>query len=356
MQGKYQRDDNGKLIEDPRGVPFRQWRLPLDPRLNPSRDAWKGIEKPDDIWHEIVEAAQVPGTTSAPRLQPIAARLVMLQSGMRAPMGIKVKGPDLDTIERVALEIESFLKQVSSVEASAVIADRVVGKPYLEIDFKRRQIARYGLTIRDVQDIVEVAIGGRAITTTVEGRERFPRSCSVSARTAQRDRNDEEDPRSGKGWITHSAGASCRHQLRARSAGHQERGHILNRLCAFRHAARRGRGLTSWKIASVPCRRRSDNGEFVLPPGVSYSFAGNYENQLRSQKTLMVALPLALFIIFIILYLQISVGHHYVAGIQRNRHCLVRRIHHALALRPAVVLGFRRLRDEHAGTIPNPPD
>ena len=162
------------MIEDPDGVPFRQWRPPLDPQLNPGRKAWPGIEKPDDIWHEIVEAAQVPGTTCAPRLQPIAARIVMLQSGMRAPMGVKVKGPDLDTIEKVALEIEGHLKQVPSVEASAVIADRVVGKPYLEIDFKRREIARYGLTIRDVQDVVEVAIGGRTITTTVEGRERFP--------------------------------------------------------------------------------------------------------------------------------------------------------------------------------------
>ncbi|NIO35557.1 MAG: AcrB/AcrD/AcrF family protein, partial [Planctomycetales bacterium] len=174
VQGKFERDADGQLIEDSRGVPFRQWRPPLDPNLNPGRKGWKGIEQPDDIWHEIVEVAQLPGTTSAPRLQPIAARIVMLQSGMRAPMGVKVKGPDLETIEKVALEIEAFLKQVPSVEASAVIADRVVGKPYLEIDFKRRQIARYGLTIRDVQDVVEVALGGRAITTTVEGRERFP--------------------------------------------------------------------------------------------------------------------------------------------------------------------------------------
>ncbi len=173
VQGKYGRDEQGHLIEDPAGVPFRQWRPALDPQLNPERKAWPGIQKPDDIWHAIVEAAQVPGTTSAPRLQPIAARIVMLQSGMRAPMGVKVKGPDLDTIEKVALEIESQLKQVPSVEASAVIADRVVGKPYLVIDFNRREIARYGLTIRDVQDVVEVAIGGRTVTRTVEGARDF---------------------------------------------------------------------------------------------------------------------------------------------------------------------------------------
>ncbi len=113
VQGKFVRDEDGDLIEDPDGVPFRQWRPPLDPQLNPGREAWPGIAKPDDIWHEIVEAAQVPGTTSAPRLQPIAARIVMLQSGMRAPMGVKVKGPDLETIEQVALEIEGLLEASS---------------------------------------------------------------------------------------------------------------------------------------------------------------------------------------------------------------------------------------------------
>ena len=98
----------------------------------------------------------------------------MLQTGMRAPMGLKVYGPDLETIERVAMEFERLLKQVPSVEPSAVIADRVVGKPYLEIDIDREAIARYGLMIRQVQDVIEVAIGGKRITTTVEGRERYP--------------------------------------------------------------------------------------------------------------------------------------------------------------------------------------
>ncbi len=174
VAGTFVRDEAGQLIADPDGVPFRQWRRQLDPTLNPGRQEWTGIAMPDDIWHEITEAGQVLGTTSAPKLQPIAARIVMLQSGMRAPMGVKVKGPDLDTIERVALDIERFLKEVPSVEASAVIADRIVGKPYLEIDFDRKKIARYGLTIREVQDVIEVAIGGKQITTTVEGRERFP--------------------------------------------------------------------------------------------------------------------------------------------------------------------------------------
>jgi Cu(I)/Ag(I) efflux system membrane protein CusA/SilA len=157
--GTFARDQNGELIPDRRGRPFRQWR--------------DNIKNPDDIWDEIVKAGQIPGTTSAPKLQPIATRIIMLQSGMRAPMGVKVKGPDLDTIERVGLEIERFLKEVDSVEPAAVIADRIVGKPYIEIDIDRDAIARYGIKIQQIQDVIEVAIGGKRITTTVEGRERY---------------------------------------------------------------------------------------------------------------------------------------------------------------------------------------
>ena len=106
-----ERDVSGNLIPDEDGRPFRQWR--------------DEIKSPDDIWDEIVKAATIPGTTSAPKLQPIAARIVMLQSGMRAPMGLKVYGPDLETLETVALDIEAILKQVPSIKAEAVLADRI---------------------------------------------------------------------------------------------------------------------------------------------------------------------------------------------------------------------------------------
>ncbi len=303
VQGKFARDENGRLIEDPHGVPFRQWRPALDPQLNPGREAWPGIQTPDDIWHEIVQAAQVPGTTSAPRLQPIAARIVMLQSGMRAPMGVKIKGPDLDTIERVALEIEGFLKQVPSVEASAVIADRVVGKPYLEIDFKRREIARYGLTIRDVQDVVEVAIGGRAITRTVEGRERFP----VRVRYLRELRNQIETmkrilvPTKSGAQIPLAQVADINYVRGPQVVKSEDTFLVAYVLFDMKP------GQAEVNVVE-DCQRylkeKMDRGELVLPPGVSYTFAGNYENQIRSQKTLMVVLPLALFIIFLILYFQ----------------------------------------------------
>ncbi|MEN6336542.1 MAG: efflux RND transporter permease subunit, partial [Phycisphaerales bacterium] len=158
--GEYARDPNGQLIAAPHGRPYRQWR--------------NHIKSPGDIWQEIVAAAEIPGATSAPKLQPIAARLVMLQSGMRSAMGVKIKGPDLPTIERVGMEIERILKEVPSIDPATVIADRIVGKPYLEIVPDRQALARYGVPIQQFQDVLEVAVGGIQATTTVEGRQRFP--------------------------------------------------------------------------------------------------------------------------------------------------------------------------------------
>src|SRR5690606_12163105 len=150
----------GDLIEDEDGRFFRNWR--------------SHIKNPDDIWNEIISSSNLPGVTSAPKLQPIETRLVMLQTGMRAPMGIKVYGPDLQTIQEFGIQLEDLLKQVPSVKSEAVFADRTVGKPYLEIDIDRNAISRYGLSIENVQQTLETAVGGMEITTTVEGRERYP--------------------------------------------------------------------------------------------------------------------------------------------------------------------------------------
>ncbi len=303
VKGQFARSEEGRLIDDSGGVPFRQWRAPLDPALNPGREAWVGVVNPDDIWHEIVQAAQIPGTTSAPKLQPIAARIVMLQSGMRAPMGVKVKGPDLDTIERVALDIERFLKEIPSVQASAVIADRIVGKPYLEIDFNRRKIARYGLNIQDVQNVVEVAIGGMPITTTVEGRERF----AVRVRYLRELRSEIEDL--GKILIPAKDGShiplaqvATINYVRGPQVIKSEDTFLVGYVLFDMQPDEAEVNVV--EDAQAYLQAKIDSGEFNLPDGVSYTFAGNYENQIRSQKTLMVVLPLALFVIFIILYFQ----------------------------------------------------
>ncbi|GAX59078.1 uncharacterized protein SCALIN_C01_0009 [Candidatus Scalindua japonica] len=286
---EFVRDNDGNLIPDPYGKPYRQWR--------------DHIKTPDDIWKEIVDAAQIPGTTSAPKLQPIAARIVMLQSGMRAPMGVKVKGPDLETIEKVSLVIERLLKEVPSVEAPAVIADRIVGKPYIEIDFNREAIARYGLKMRQVQDVIEIAIGGRRVTTTVEGRERYP----VRIRYLRELRDQIET----LGRILVAAPDGTQIPLEQVADINYVRGpQVIKSEDTFLV----GYVLFDMKAGQAEvdvveeCQQylqmKIESGEFILPPGISYTFAGSYENQIRSQKTLSVVLPVALFIIFIILYFQ----------------------------------------------------
>jgi Cu(I)/Ag(I) efflux system membrane protein CusA/SilA len=303
--GLYVRDDFGRLIPDPKGKPFRQWRPALDPDLNPGRTAWKGIQRPDDIWDAIVKAGEIPGTTSAPKLQPIAARIVMLQSGMRAPMGIKVKGPSLEAIEKVGLQLEQLLKDVPAVEPSAVIADRIVGKPYLEINIDRKAIARYGIMLEKVQDVVEIAIGGRQITTTVEGRERYP----VRVRYMRELRDSIEQlgrilvPAAGGAQIPLSQLTDIRYVRGPQVIKSEDTfltGYILfdkKEGWAEVDVVEQAKSYLDEKIKS---------GEFELPAGVSYTFAGSYENQIRSEKKLVIVLPLALFIIFMILYFKFN--------------------------------------------------
>ncbi|MGD2094234.1 MAG: efflux RND transporter permease subunit [Phycisphaerales bacterium] len=283
------RDENGELIPDKNGRQFRQWR--------------DHIKTPDDIWDEIVKAGQIPGTTSAPKLQPIAARIVMLQSGMRAPMGVKIKGPDLDTIEQVGLEIERFLKEVPSVEPLTVIADRIVGKPYLEIDIDRQAIARYGVNIGQVQDVIEVAVGGRRITTTVEGRERYP----VRVRYMRELRDQIETL--GKILVQTASGAQIPliqlaeiRYVRGPQAIKSEDTFLIGYVVFDKKSEYAEVDVV--EQCQQYLKEKTATGEFVIPEGVNYKFAGTYENQIRAQKTLRIVIPLALFIIFIILYFQ----------------------------------------------------
>ncbi|MCA9751144.1 MAG: efflux RND transporter permease subunit, partial [Gemmatimonadetes bacterium] len=281
IKPEYGVDENGHRV--------RQWRDEI-------RDL-------DDVWNAITEAAQLPGTTSAPRLQPIAARQVMLQSGMRAPMGVKVRGPDLETIERVGLEIEKLLKEVPGVEASAVLADRVVGKPYLEIEIDREALARYGLHVRDVQDVIEVAIGGRAITRTVEGRERY----DVRVRYLRELRDSPE----ALGGILVSAPSGVQIPLRELATFQTVRGPQSIKsedtfLVAYVVFDRRP-GTAEVDVVEAArdhLRQAVADGRLEIPSGVSYQFAGSFENQVRSERRLKLVLPLALAAIVLLLQLQ----------------------------------------------------
>ena len=274
----------------PYGQRIRQWR--------------DHIQTEDDIWAEIQAAAQLPGVTSAPKLQPIETRLVMLQTGMRAPMGIKVRGPDLETIQAFGFELERILRNTPGVNPATVNADRIVGTPYLEIDIDRDAIARYGINVADVQRVIEVAIGGRAVTTTVEGRERY--AVRVRYLRELRDSIDAFDDvlissADGSQQIPLTDVAEVRYQRGPRMIKSEDT--FLVGYVTF------GPQAGSAEVEVIDTVRASMDqaiaeGSLIVPRGVSHRFAGSFENQIRAAKTLMVVLPLSLAIIFLILYLQ----------------------------------------------------
>ena len=281
--------DRAQLIEDKDGEFYRNWR--------------PEIQSPNDIWNEIVKATKLPGVTSAPKLQPIETRLVMLQTGMRAPMGIKVKGQDLKQIEAFGIQLENILKQAEGVKQEAVFADRIVGKPYLLIDIDREKIARYGITIEEVQNVLKVAVGGMVLTQTVEGRERY----GVRVRYPRELRANPTDleqiyvPVEKGSPVPLSELATIRYEQGPQVIKSEDTflvGYVLfDKLDGFAE-------VNVVENAQALIQSKINSGELIVPKGLSYKFTGTYENQLRAEKTLSIVVPLALAIIFLILYFQ----------------------------------------------------
>lgn len=278
---EYTRNEDGELV--------RQWR--------------DHIQTPEDIWDEIAAATRMPGVTAAPKLQPIETRLVMLQTGMRAPMGVKVYAQTLEELEEAALTIEDELKQTPGVREETVFADRVVGKPYLEITPDREELSRYGLNVADLNEVVEVAIGGKAVTTTVEGRERYP----VRVRYPRELRDNIE--KIERILISTSDGAQIplRHVasvefVRGPQSIKSEDSFLVAYVIFDRKA-----GLGEVEVAESAekrLREREAAGDFVLPAGTTYNFTGTYENQVHAMKRLRLVLPVALLFIFMLIYMQ----------------------------------------------------
>jgi len=280
---------NSQLIPDENGEYFRNWR--------------PEIQSPDDIWNEIVKVTKIPGVTSAPKLQPIETRLIMLQTGMRAPMGIKVFGPDLTTIQEFGLKLEDILRSVPSVKAEAVFADRIVGKPYLHLNIDREKIARYGLNVEDLQQTIETAIGGMNITSTVEGRERFP----VRVRYPRELRDDPEAL--SKVLVPTPTGAQVPlgqlvkfEYVQGPQAIKSENTFLVGYVLFDKRDGNSEVEVVD--AARKAIEQQIQSGSLEVPQGVSYKFSGSYENQIRAAKRLSIIVPLVLAIVFLILYFQ----------------------------------------------------
>ncbi|SDS51803.1 efflux RND transporter permease subunit [Gramella sp. MAR_2010_147] len=281
--------NSNQLIPDDDGEYFRNWR--------------REIKTPDDIWNEISRVTKLPGVTSAPKLQPIETRLIMLQTGMRAPMGIKVQGQDLKQIQEFGMKLEDLLKQAEGVKDEAVFADRIVGKPYLLIDIKREKLVRYGISIDDVQQVLQVAIGGMQLSETVEGRERYgirvryPREL----RTSPEDIKDIYVPVEGGTPVPLGELVEIKYEKGPQVIKSENTfltGYVLfDKLDGFAE-------VNVVENAQALIQDKIESGELKVPAGIKYRFTGNYENQLRAEKTLSLVVPLSLLIIFLILYFQ----------------------------------------------------
>lgn len=278
---EYRTDDDGNVV--------RQWR--------------DHIRSPSDIWSEILEVASRPGLTSAPLLRPIAGRIVMLQTGMRAPMGLKVQGPTLEAVETFGLAAEALLREVPELRAEAVSAERLVGKPYLEIDLDREALGRHGLTVAAVQETIEAAVGGRAVTWAIDGRERY----AVRLRYAREARGSVEALRR---LVIHVVDGHAMPLADVAQINYVRGPQMIRSEDTF---------LTSYVLfdatpgvaeveaveaADTALRAAIASGEIDVPAGVSFRFAGTYEQQLRSESRLRALIPLTIALVLMVLHLQ----------------------------------------------------
>ena len=290
-QGDYIYDNKGKLVPDKKGKPFRQWR--------------PHIKSADDIWQEISHVIQVPGVTGAPKLQPIETRLVMLRTGMRAPMGIKIKAPTLLALEDFGLQLERLMREsnIPGLDINSINADRIVGKPYLEIHPDREAAKRYGLNVIDIHQTIQTAIGGEIVTTTVEGRERY----GVQVRYAREARDSIEAIK--KILITTREGAQVPlgqlvdiEYVRGPQVIKSEDTFLTAYVTFGSNPGFAEVDVVEDVQAYLEAQEKA--GKLKRSGGTRYEFAGNYQSALEFDQNMMVMMPLALLAIFSILYLQ----------------------------------------------------
>lgn len=253
----------------------------------------KGMTK-EKLIAEMNAALAIPGVSNI-WTQPIINRIDMLATGIRTSVGVKVFGPDLKKIEEIAQQVESIVRNVPG--ATDLYSEKIVGKPYLEFKIDREQIARYGLTIRQVQDVLEMGVGGESITTTVEGRERYP--VSVRYLRELRDNPDalkrvlvpapggEQIPITQLADIYFVTGPAM-----INSENGLLRAYVLMNV--------RGRDM----VGFVEEASKRVQKELELPPGYFIQWSGQFENQVRSTKKIFILLPISLLINFMLIYMN----------------------------------------------------
>jgi len=272
---------------DPAPINMTETIITLKPR-----DQWPAGTTKEDILQRLDAKLRMPGVTNI-WTQPIRNRIDMLSTGIRTQVGIKIFGSDLTTIERLSGEIEQVVRRVPG--AVDLYAERITGAPYLEIETDRAAAARYGINVGDVQDVIETAVGGKNLTTAIDGRQRLP----ISVRYAPDFRDTPEALRNV--LVTASNGtqipltqvASIRMAMGPSMISSENgllRGSVLLNV--------RGRDVGSF----VEQAQRAVAREVKLPSGYYVEWSGQYENQLSARRRLMLVIPAVLLIMSVLLY------------------------------------------------------
>ncbi|RYD21854.1 MAG: efflux RND transporter permease subunit, partial [Verrucomicrobiaceae bacterium] len=308
------------IMLHPEYIPDGKFRMKRNP-------VWRDGMTMEKLKAELTEKMkELPGYVPA-FLQPIENRILMLYTGIRAQVGIKIYGDDLDKIQRKAFEIERMVNGIEG--ASGVSASRVQGKPYLNVQVNRVAMARYGLSAKDVLDAVEISIGGKNVSTTIEGRERYP----IQIRVQRSERDDIEklsrilvaakpgmasSPAAASGGMAGMGGGSAAPAATASSVPSGEGSpyiplgmvaKITREIGANEIASENGQ-LRSYVQANVQDR---DLGGFVEEveqklksidmEGMTWKMTGEFENQRRFTKTMTLVFPIVLMVIFVLLFL-----------------------------------------------------
>lgn len=292
---------------DPAPVGMLETMIVLKPR-----DQWPIVDDPvfdgmqrkrtmDEIWEDIKAAGSFPGVLPSVQLQPIRTRVEMLSTGLNAKIGIKIYGDSIARCEELAVEIEQLLRQRLE-NAQAVNAVRVSGKPYLEFHIDRQSIARYGVNIADVQQVIEVAIGGRNLTTTYEGLDRYP----VRIRYERELRDEVPDlerilvPTPSGAQIPIAQVADIRRVTGPMSVRREGAKFVS-------YVTMSNQGIDETTLVRNGQRIIDDamiNGEIEMPEGYYLRWAGSYERNIRAKNRLGILVPLVLLINFLLIYLQ----------------------------------------------------
>lgn len=264
---------------------------------------WREGVTPQDVWKEINAVATIPGVTPASPLQPIEGRVVMLQSGIKASMAIRIYGDSLEGLAEASQSVAEHLKGLPQVNAGTVNPDIVLGKPYVEFEVNREAAARYGMSTAMVNQVIETALGGSNVTKTVEGRERYP--IRVRYERSLRERLDELDQLP---IVTHSGEVVPLSVLASMKTTWGPG--VINsedaRLVAHVSFAPSGVAgdLETVKAVEQSLHQAQADGVLDLPTGYALKPVGSFQNQIEANQRLLWVIPLVIFINLFIIYLQ----------------------------------------------------